>query len=185
MPRSSVAQEAGRSSGVGRIAQQEIVRRAWSGRLGCSRMWPSRRRWAGRVRGRCRIGDPARRCCTASASSSRPGCVEAERRWVAAVLDLAAFYVQHQGGTLRPGQLAAAVEPGRPDAPAPSRTALHGCTPAPRPPPGRPAGLSGLPEVLHVLGCPASRVELGLDFPPAAGHRGYAAVVDGSGWARA
>jgi len=63
---------------LGRIARQEIVRRAWSGRLGCARMRPSRRRWAGRVRGRCRIGDPARRCCGASASS-RPGVLEGER----------------------------------------------------------------------------------------------------------
>jgi hypothetical protein len=36
--------------------------------------------------------------------------LEAERRRVAVVLDLAAVYVQHPDRTLRPGQLAAAVE---------------------------------------------------------------------------
>jgi hypothetical protein len=66
---------AGRSSGVGHIARQEIMRRAWSWILGCSRMRPSRRRWAGRVRGWVSDRRSARRCCAESAGSSRPGCV--------------------------------------------------------------------------------------------------------------
>jgi hypothetical protein len=135
------------------------------------------------ARGCGRVGADGQVACVACVGSEiRPdvaaehrlvaglGCWRGSGRWVAAVLDLAAVYVQHPGGTLRPGQLAAAVEPGRLDAPAPSRSALHGCTPAPRPPPGRPR-LSGRPDVLHVLGCPARRVALGWPIGSRAGQQ--------------
>ena len=114
------------------------------------------------ARGCGRVGADGQVACIGVGSEIRPdvaarhrlvlaglGCWRRNGRWVAAVLDLAAFYVQHPGGTLRPGQLAAVVESGRPGAPAPSRSALHGCTPAPRPPPlGRPAG-----EAVRLTSC--------------------------------
>jgi hypothetical protein len=59
-----------RTAARGHPGDAAAAHRAWGliVETGCSGMRPSRRRWAGRVRGWCRIGDPARRCCAASAS---------------------------------------------------------------------------------------------------------------------
>jgi hypothetical protein len=90
MTRSSVAQEAERSSGVGRLARQEIVRRAWSeGWLLKDAAESAADGQVARVAGvgsEIRVDVAARHRLVVAGL----GVLEAERRWVAAVLDLAA-----------------------------------------------------------------------------------------------